>query len=55
MTRTVGLTVVAVLALMQGVCGILRAFACFRIGLALRRQGILIVPLIRVVALTSSE
>jgi len=50
MQRPFGLTVVAVLALAQGVLGILRAFKWFQIGAELSGQGILILPLMGVVA-----
>jgi hypothetical protein len=52
MQRTVSLIVIAVLALMQGIFGILRAFEIFRIGIKLSMQGVLILPLLGVYALT---
>jgi|RhiMetdeSRZDD1v2_1073273.scaffolds.fasta_scaffold88179_4 hypothetical protein len=44
--------VIAVLALMQGVCGILRAFEWFRVGIDMSMQGILILPILGAVAFT---
>ncbi len=47
--RSVGLTVIAVLALAQGVLGILRAFQLFSIGIDLAGRGVLFLPLMGVV------
>jgi hypothetical protein len=55
MKRTVCLTLVAVLALIQGVCGILRAFEWLRVGSALRMQGILLLPLLAPAAFTRGK
>jgi len=55
MKRTVCLTLVAVLALIQGVCGILRAFEWLRVGIALSMQGILILPLLATAAFTRGK
>lgn len=49
--RTVGLTVVAVLALVQGVAGVLRALQWFDVGSDLMGQGLLLLPLIGLVAI----
>jgi hypothetical protein len=49
MQRSVGLTVIVVLALMQGVLGILRAFKLFQIGIDLTGRGVLFLPLMGVV------
>ena len=38
---------IAVLAVLQGVFGVLRAFAYFRIGGELAGQGIILIPLLR--------
>jgi hypothetical protein len=48
--RTVGLTVVAVLALVQSALGVLRALHWFDAGSDLMGQGLLILPLIGVLA-----
>ena len=40
---------IAVLAVLQGVFGVLRAFAYFRIGGELAGQGIILKPLVRAV------
>jgi hypothetical protein len=52
MKRTVRLIVIAVLALMQGLVGLLRAFEWFRVGIDMSRQGILLVPILGAVAFT---
>jgi hypothetical protein len=52
MERTVGLIVIAVLALMQGMVGMLRAFAWFRAGIDVSKQGILLLPILGAVAFT---
>jgi hypothetical protein len=52
MKRTVRLILIAVLAMMQGVCGILQAFEWFRVGISLSMQGILRLPLLGIVAFT---
>ena len=52
MKRTVRLIVIAVLALMQGIVGLLRAFEWFRVGIDMSRQGILLVPILGAVAFT---
>jgi hypothetical protein len=52
MKRTIRLTLVAVLAMMQGVCGILRAFEWLRVGIALSMQGILVLPILGTVVFT---
>ena len=46
MKRTVRLIVVAALAIMQGIFGILRAFEFFRMGINLSMQGILLLPIL---------
>ena len=43
--RNAGVTIIAILALAQGVAGILRAFQWFDIGSDLMGQGLLLVPL----------
>ena len=48
--RTVGLTVVAVLALVQSALGVLRALHWFDAGSDLMGQGLLILPLVGVLA-----
>jgi len=45
MQRSVGLTVIAGLALAQGVLGILRAFKLFQIGIDLAGRGVFFIPL----------
>ena len=40
---------------MQGVCGILRAFEWFRAGIYLSMQGILLLPMLSVVAFTGGK
>jgi hypothetical protein len=52
MKRTVRLIVIAVLAMMQGIVGLLRAFEWFRVGIDMSRQGILLVPILGAVAFT---
>jgi len=52
MECTVRLIVIAVLALMQSIVGLLRAFEWFRVGIDMSRQGILFVPILGVVAFT---
>ena len=52
MQRTVRLIVIAVLALMQGIVGLLRAFEWFRVGIDMSRQGILLLPILGAVAFT---
>jgi hypothetical protein len=52
MKRTIRLILVAVLAMMQGVCGILRAFEWFRVGISLSMQGILLLPILGTAAFT---
>jgi hypothetical protein len=46
MKRTIRLILVAALAIMQGIFGILRAFEFFRIGINLSMQGILLLPIL---------
>ena len=48
--RTVGVTVIAVLALAQGLLGVLRALRWFEVGSDLLGQGLLLVPLVGIVA-----
>jgi hypothetical protein len=52
MERTVRLMVIAVLATMQGLVGLLRAFEWVRVGIDMGRQGMLVVPILGVVAFT---
>src|SRR4051794_34585299 len=52
MKQTVRLIVIAVLATMQGIVGILRAFAWFRVGIDMSMQGILLVPILGAVVFT---
>jgi hypothetical protein len=52
MERTVRLTLIAVLATMQGIFGILRAFAWIRAGIDLSMQSILFLPILGAVAFT---
>jgi hypothetical protein len=52
MKRTVRLIVIAVLAMMQGIVGLLRAFEWFRVGIDMSRQGILLLPILGAVAFT---
>lgn len=47
--QSVGPMVIAVLALAQGVLGVLRAFQLFRIGIDLAGRGVLFLPLMGVV------
>jgi hypothetical protein len=49
MKRPIRLILIAVLATMQGIVGILRAFEGFRLGIDLSRQGILVLPILGVV------
>ena len=55
MKRTVSLILIAVLAIMQGIFGILRAFEWFRIGRELSMQGVLRLPLLGGVAFTRGK
>ena len=55
MQCTARLLLIAGLALMQGVCGILRAFEWFRAGIYLSMQGILLLPMLSVVAFTGGK
>jgi hypothetical protein len=55
MKRTVRLTLVAVLATIQGIFGILRAFAWIRAGIDLSMQGILLLPILSAVAFTRGK
>jgi hypothetical protein len=48
--RTLGMTIIAVLAIVQSVLGILRAFHWFDIGSDLLGQGLLILPMVGMVA-----
>ena len=48
--RTAGITVIAVLAVVQGILGILRALGWFQFGSDLMGQGILVLPLLGVLA-----
>jgi hypothetical protein len=48
--RTVGTTVIAVLAILQGILGFLRAVDLFQFGSDVMRQGLLILPLLGVLA-----
>ena len=50
MQRTVGLTVIAILALVQSLLGVLRAFHWFDVGSDLLGQGLLILPIISMFA-----
>jgi hypothetical protein len=52
MKRTVRLILVAALAIMQGIFGILRAFEFFRMGINLSMQGILLLPILGAIAFT---
>jgi len=49
--RTVGMIVIAVLALVQGVFGVLRALQWFDIGSDLMGQGLLLLPVLGLVAI----
>jgi hypothetical protein len=51
MERNVSLILIAVLAVMQGILGILRAFEWFRMGLDLSRSGVPLSPLLSVLGL----
>jgi hypothetical protein len=55
MKRTVRLTLVAVLATIQGIFGILRAFAWIRAGIDLSMQGILLLPILSAIAFTRGK
>ena len=55
MERTVRPVVIAGLAMMQGMFGILRAFEWFRVGIHLSMQGILLVPILSAVAFTRGK
>lgn len=46
----VGVRVIAVLALLQGILGALRALQWFRVGADLMNQGLLLLPMVGVVA-----
>ena len=48
--RSMGVWVIAILAVVQGVFGVLRAFHWFDIGSDLMGQGLLIIPLVGMVA-----
>jgi hypothetical protein len=52
MKRTVRLILIAVLATMQGIVGILRAFEWFRLGIDMSMQGILLLPILGAVVFT---
>jgi hypothetical protein len=52
MKRAVRLILVAALAMMQGIVGILRAFEFFRMGINLSMQGTLLLPILSVGAFT---
>jgi hypothetical protein len=52
MKRTIRLILVAALAIMQGIFGILRAFEFFRMGIYLSMRGILLLPVLGAVAFT---
>jgi hypothetical protein len=45
-----GMRVIAALALLQGVLGVLRALQWFRVGADLMNQGLLLLPMVGVVA-----
>jgi len=49
--RTLGLTIVAVLAFVQSIAGVLRALQWFDVGSDLMGQGLLLLPLIGLVAI----
>jgi len=51
--RTLGLTIVAVLALVQSIAGVLRGLEWFNVGSDLMGQGLLLLPLIGLVAIGS--
>ena len=48
--RTAGATAIAVLAIMQGILGVLRAVNLFQFGSDVMRQGLLILPLLGMLA-----
>ena len=48
--RTAGATAIAVLAIMQGILGVLRAVDLFQFGSDVMRQGLLILPLLGMLA-----
>src|SRR5262245_48950587 len=52
MARTVRLMAIAVLALMQSLFGILRAFEWFRMGIDLSGRGVILLPIIGSIAYT---
>ena len=52
MKRTVRLILIAVLATMQGIVGILRALEWFRVGIDMSMQGILLLPIVGAVVFT---
>jgi hypothetical protein len=52
MKRTMRRILIAVLATMQGIAGILRAFGWFRVGIDISMQGILVLPMLSAVAFT---
>jgi cbb3-type cytochrome oxidase subunit 3 len=52
MKRTVRPILIAALAIMQGIFGILRAFEFFRMGIYLSMRGILLLPVLGAVAFT---
>ncbi|HWH78354.1 MAG TPA: hypothetical protein VNT76_13320, partial [Candidatus Binatus sp.] len=49
--RTIGLTIVAVLALMQSALGVMRAFHWFDVGSDLLGQGLLLLPMVGVLVI----
>jgi hypothetical protein len=51
MNRTLSLKIVALLALVQGAFGLLRAYGWVQIGVDLFQQGLLIVPIVGAVAI----
>jgi hypothetical protein len=52
--RPVVLIVMAVLAVLQGVLGLLRSFEWFRIGIDLAGRGVIILPVLGVIAMARS-
>lgn len=50
MNRTLSLKIIALLALVQGMFGLLRAYGWVRIGANLFRQGLLILPIVGTIA-----
>jgi hypothetical protein len=52
MKRTVRLILIATLAIMQGIFGILRAFELFRLGINLSMHGVLLLPILGAVTVT---